>query len=66
MTRAFTAIVLGGALLTGGCADEIEQQTVNDVPNKFQRGITGEGQLGPRDRTDDPYVKPRNGDPQQQ
>ena len=30
---------------------------MQEVPEKFQRGITGNGTLGPMDRTDDPYIK---------
>jgi hypothetical protein len=27
------------------------------VPEKFQRGFTGNGTLGPRDRSDDPGIR---------
>ena len=30
---------------------------MREVPEKFQRGITGQGTLGPMDRTDDQYIK---------
>jgi hypothetical protein len=42
------------ALLLGGCADPLEKATLQEVPQKFQRGITGNGTLGPMDRNDDP------------
>jgi hypothetical protein len=49
----FVAIVI----LVAGCADPLEKPVVQEVPQKFQRGITGNGTLGPVDRTDDPYIK---------
>jgi hypothetical protein len=45
------------ALLLGSCADPLEQATVQEVPEKLQRGITGQGTLGPIDRSDDPNIK---------
>jgi hypothetical protein len=45
------------ALLLGGCADPLEKGTLQEVPQKFQRGITGNGTLGPMDRSDDPYIQ---------
>lgn len=65
MALPLTVLLCAAALIIGGCADELEQQTVNDVPEHLQRGITGEGRLGPRDRSDDPYIKTRNADPEQ-
>ena len=57
--KAFTvAFLLASAVfLYGGCADPLEQDTVREVPEKFQRGITGNGTLGPRDRSDDPNIR---------
>jgi hypothetical protein len=57
--RAFTAAFLlaSAAFLFGGCADPLEKATVEEVPQKFQRGITGNGTLGPMDRSDDPNIK---------
>ena len=48
------------AVLLGGCADPLEKPTLQEVPEKFQRGITGNGTLGPMDRSDDPYIKGNN------
>jgi hypothetical protein len=53
----FIAFVLVSAVLFGGCADPIEKPITQEAQEKFQRGITGQGQLGPMDRTDDPYIK---------
>jgi len=57
--KAFTAafLILSAVFLFGGCADPLEKGTVQEVPEKFQRGITGNGTLGPRDRSDDPGIR---------
>ena len=57
--KAFTvAFLLASAVfLFAGCADPLEEGTVREVPEKFQRGITGNGTLGPMDRSDDPNIK---------
>ena len=59
--RHFLAAAASAAtLLVGGCAEETP--TAEDVREHFQRGLTGQGQLGPIDRQDDPYVNPRGAD----
>jgi hypothetical protein len=50
-------LLVGAALLCGGCADPLEQATVEEVPAKLQRGITGNGTLGPIDRSNDPNIR---------
>jgi hypothetical protein len=56
--KAFSiAFCIASAILIGGCADPIEKPMVQEAQEKFQRGITGQGTLGPMDRTDDPYIK---------
>jgi hypothetical protein len=57
--KAFTVafLLLTAVFLLGGCADPLEKGTVQEVPEKFQRGITGNGTLGPRDRSDDPSIR---------
>jgi hypothetical protein len=60
MKRAFASLVFGCALVLGGCADELEQPTRQEVSDRFGRGIRGEGTLGPRDRSDDPYLRADN------
>ncbi len=57
MKRAFAALTMAGALALGGCADELEQPTTQEVSDRLGRGIRGEGTLGPRDRSDDPYLR---------
>jgi hypothetical protein len=44
-------------LLVGGCADPLEKPIGDEAAEKFKRGIRGEGQLGPIDRSDDRYIK---------
>jgi hypothetical protein len=56
--KAFAiAFFSAAALFLGSCADPLEQATVEEVPAKLQRGITGNGTLGPIDRSDDPTIK---------
>jgi hypothetical protein len=56
--KAFSvAFFVASAILIAGCADPLEKPVVQEVPQKFQRGITGNGTLGPMDRTDDQYIK---------
>ena len=56
--KAFAIVFFFGAtIFLEGCADPLEQPIVEEVPAKFQRGITGNGTLGPRDRSDDPNLK---------
>jgi hypothetical protein len=56
------AFCIASAILLGACADPIEKPPAQEAGEKFQRGIRGEGTLGPVDRTDDPYVKPSASD----
>jgi hypothetical protein len=56
--KAFAIAFFSAAVLfLGSCADPLEQATVQEVPQKLQRGITGQGTLGPIDRSDDPNIK---------
>lgn len=56
--KAFSiAFCIASAVLAGGCADPIEKPIGDEVQEKFKRGITGQGQLGPIDRSDDRYIK---------
>ncbi len=57
MKRALASLAMIGALMFGSCADELEQQTPDEVGQRLQRGFKGEGTIGPRDRSDDPYVR---------
>jgi hypothetical protein len=45
-------------LAAGGCADPLEQRTTQEVQEQLQRGVTGQGTLGPLERsTDDPAAQ---------
>jgi hypothetical protein len=60
MKRTFASSAIACALALAGCADELEQPTTQEVSDRFQRGIRGEGTLGPRNRSDDPYLRADN------
>jgi hypothetical protein len=51
------AFCIANAILIGGCADPLEKPLGDEAQEKFKRGITGQGNLGPMDRTDDQYIK---------
>ena len=56
--KAFAiAFFSAAALFLGSCADPLEQGTVQEVPEKLQKGFTGQGRLGPIDRSDDPTIR---------
>jgi hypothetical protein len=58
LSIAFFVIV--SALFIGSCADPLEKPIGDEAAEKFKRGITGGGQLGPIDRSDDPYIRGNN------
>jgi hypothetical protein len=54
----FTALALVGCVIFAGCATE--GPTAEELQEQVRRGVSGEGQVTPEiDRTNDPYVKPR-------
>ncbi|MGE5213903.1 MAG: hypothetical protein ACM3NN_09450 [Nitrospirota bacterium] len=43
------------SLALSGCADPLEQRTTQEVQQQLERGVTGQGTIGPLDRPpDDP------------
>jgi len=42
------------ALITGGCADPLEQRSTEEVGSQLKRGISGQGQLVPNESTNNP------------
>ena len=46
------------ALILGGCADPLEQTTVQDVQEHFQRGVSGQGHLVPNDSENNQLGRP--------
>ena len=46
------SILLAIACLgSGGCADPLEQRTTQEVQGQFERGVTGQGTIGPMERS---------------
>jgi hypothetical protein len=43
-------LVIGCAILSGGCADPLEQRSGQEVQSQLERGVTGQGQIGPEER----------------
>lgn len=37
-------------LVAGGCADPLEQHSAQEVQGQLERGVTGQGTLGPIER----------------
>ncbi|MEP6698334.1 MAG: hypothetical protein ABJB09_01255 [Verrucomicrobiota bacterium] len=56
MKFILTVFALASAMYLGGCADPLEQPG-QEAAQHFQRGISGQGTLGPVDRSNDPYVR---------
>ena len=51
------ALVIG-CLAVVGCADPLEQRSGQEVQGQLQRGVTGQGTLGPLERSpDDPAAE---------
>ena len=45
-------------LALSGCADPLEQRSTQEVQQQLQRGVTGQGSLGPLERgPDDPAAE---------
>ena len=46
-------LLIAFAFLAAGCADPMEERSTNEVGAQMQRGITGQGKLGPIQRPED-------------
>jgi hypothetical protein len=45
-------------LAVAGCTDPLEQRSTQEVQGQLERGVTGQGTLGPLDRSpDDPAAQ---------
>jgi hypothetical protein len=54
MKRTSILLILAW-LSVGGCADPIEHRSAQELQGQFERGVTGQGTLGPIERPpDDP------------
>ena len=43
-------LLIALAVLASGCADPVEQRSGGEVQSQLQRGVTGQGQIGPEQR----------------
>jgi hypothetical protein len=59
------AVCIASAMLAAGCADPLEKPITQEAGEKFQRGITGHGTLGPMDRSNNPDATPLEPDSHQ-
>ena len=50
MVRSLIASMLASLALVG-CADPLEQRSTQEVQGQFERGVTGQGTLGPLERS---------------
>jgi len=50
MKRMSILFVIASALIVGSCADPLEQRSAEEVGGQLQRGVTGQGTLGPVER----------------
>jgi hypothetical protein len=46
-------LAIAWMLSGGGCADPLEKRTTGEVQGQLERGVTGQGQLGPINRAED-------------
>jgi hypothetical protein len=58
MKRMSIWLVIGCGLIAGGCADPLEQRTTQEVGGQLQRGISGQGKLGPSESMNNPTGGP--------
>jgi len=50
MKRMSILFVIASTLIVGGCTDPLEQRSAEEVGGQLQRGVTGQGTLGPIER----------------
>jgi hypothetical protein len=53
MKRLSVALLIACALIVGGCADPLEQRSTDEVGSQLQRGVSGQGTIGPEQRPAD-------------
>jgi hypothetical protein len=57
MKRMWILFVIA-CLAVAGCADPLEQRSTEEVQGQLERGVTGQGTLGPLERSpDDPAAE---------
>ena len=58
MKRVSLLVAIAVALIGSGCADPLERQTTQEVGSQLQRGVTGQGTVGPEEHgSDDPAAE---------
>jgi hypothetical protein len=50
MKRLSILFLIAVALLATGCADPLEQRKTSEVQNQIERGVRGQGTIGPEAR----------------
>ena len=56
--KPFSLALVIACLAVVGCTDPLEQRTTGEVQGQLQRGVTGQGTLGPLERSpDDPAAE---------
>jgi hypothetical protein len=43
-------VAMAFALIVGGCADPLEKRSTSEVQGQLERGVTGQGTIGPIER----------------
>jgi hypothetical protein len=51
MKRMSILFVIALTLIVGGCADPLEERSTEEVEGQLQRGVTGQGTIGPVERS---------------
>lgn len=49
--KPLSILLLIACLVLIGCADPLEQRTTQEVEGQFERGVTGQGTVGPIERS---------------
>ena len=58
MRRLSIPLAIVAAVIVGGCADPLEQTTTEEVGSQLQRGVTGQGTIGPQEhQANDPAAE---------
>ncbi|OLA98356.1 MAG: hypothetical protein AUH19_00555 [Verrucomicrobia bacterium 13_2_20CM_55_10] len=56
--RRMRILFVIACLAVAGCADPLEQRSTEEVQGQLERGVTGQGTLGPLERSpDDPAAE---------
>jgi len=53
--KRMSVLLVMAWVIAGGCADPLEQRSTQEVQGQLERGVTGQGTLGPIERpSEDP------------